>query len=43
MECNLYSSMKTLQELCGLDFWKISRGILGKQGDEMKRRIFDVG
>jgi hypothetical protein len=30
--------------LCGLDFWKeIDKGILGKQGDEMKRRIFDEG
>ncbi len=43
MECNLYSSMKTLQELCGSNFLKvIGRGILGKQGDEMKRRIFDA-
>jgi len=35
--------MKMLQELCGLDFWKVtSKGILGKQGDEMKRRIFEA-
>jgi hypothetical protein len=28
---------------CGSNFWKvISKGILGKQGDEMKRRIFDA-
>ncbi len=44
MECNFCNLMKTLQELCGSDFWKVvDRGILGKQGDEMKRRIFDVG
>jgi hypothetical protein len=35
--------MKMLKELCGLDFWKvIGGGILGKQGNEMKRRIFDA-
>jgi hypothetical protein len=35
--------MKTFQELCGSNFWKvISRRILGKQGDEMKRRKFDA-
>ncbi len=33
--------MKTLQELYESDFWNvIGRRILGKQGDEMKRRIF---
>jgi hypothetical protein len=32
--------MKTLQEICGLDFWKeIGKGILGRQRDEMKRKI----
>jgi hypothetical protein len=37
MECNLYSPMKTLQEISGLNFWKeISKGILGRQRDEMK-------
>jgi len=40
MECNLYSPMKTLQEICGLDFWKeISKGILGRQRDKMRRKI----
>jgi hypothetical protein len=30
-------------KLCGSYFWKeISRRILGKQRNEMKRRIFDV-
>jgi hypothetical protein len=44
MESNLYNSMKTLQELCGSDFWKvIGKRILGEQGDEMKMRIFDAG
>jgi hypothetical protein len=44
MECNLCNSMKTLQELCGSDFWKeIGRGILGKQRNHMKNRIFDAG
>jgi len=36
--------MKMLQELCGSDFWKvIGKGILRKQGNEMKKRIFDAG
>jgi len=36
--------MKTLHELCGLGFWKkIGKGILGKQGDEVMRNIFDAG
>ncbi len=36
-------SMKIVQELCGSDWCKeISRGILGKQGDEVMRRIFDA-
>jgi len=40
MECNFCSPMKTLQEICGLDFWKeIGKGILGRQRDEMKRKI----
>jgi hypothetical protein len=44
MECNLYSPMKMFQEICGLDFWKeISKGILGRQRDEMRRRIFEEG
>jgi hypothetical protein len=31
--------MKMLQEICGSDFWKeISKGTLGRQRDEMKRR-----
>jgi hypothetical protein len=35
--------MKTLQEFCGSNFWKvIGRRILRKQEDEMKRRIFDA-
>jgi hypothetical protein len=35
--------MKTLQELCGSNFLKvIGKGILGKQRDEMKRRIFNA-
>ncbi len=43
MEGNLNISMKILQELCGLDFYKeIGRGILGKQGDEVMRRIFEA-
>jgi hypothetical protein len=44
MECNLCSLMKTLEKLCGSDFWKvIGKGILGKQGDEVIRKILDVG
>jgi hypothetical protein len=32
--------MKTLQEICGSNFWKeIGKGILGKQRDEMRRKI----
>ncbi len=43
MECNLCSSMKTLQKFSGLDFLKvIGIRILGKQGDEMKKKIFDA-
>jgi len=35
--------MKIVQKLCGSDWCKeISRGILGKQGDEVMRRIFDA-
>jgi hypothetical protein len=35
--------MKTVQELCGSYLCKeIDRGILGKQGDEVMRRIFDA-
>jgi hypothetical protein len=44
MEGNLSNSMKILEELCGLDFCKeISTGILGKQGDEVIVKIFEVG
>jgi hypothetical protein len=36
--------MKTLQELCGLDLCKeIGSGVLGKQEDEVMKKIFDVG
>jgi hypothetical protein len=43
MECNICSPMQTSQEICGLDFWKeIGKGILGRQRDEMKRRIFEA-
>jgi hypothetical protein len=43
MECNFYNSIKMFQELCGSSFWKeIGREILGKQKDEMRRKIFDV-
>jgi hypothetical protein len=35
--------MKTLQKFSGLDFLKvIGIRILGKQGDEMKKKIFDA-
>jgi len=35
--------MKIVQELCGSDLCKeIGRGILGKQGNEVMRRIFDA-
>jgi hypothetical protein len=31
--------MKTLEDICGLDLWKkIGKGILGREGDEMKLR-----
>jgi hypothetical protein len=31
--------MKTLQEICGSDFWKeIGKGILGRQRDEIKKK-----
>jgi hypothetical protein len=44
MECTVYSPMKTLQEIYGLDFWKeIDKWILERQKDEMGRRIFEVG
>jgi len=40
MECNLYNPMKMLQKICGSNFWKgISKGILGRQRDEMRRGI----
>jgi hypothetical protein len=40
MECNLYNPMKTLQEIYGLDLWKeIGNGILGRQRDDMRRKI----
>jgi hypothetical protein len=43
MEHNLNNSRKTLHELCGSDFYKeIGRGILGKQGYEVMRSIFDA-
>jgi len=36
--------MKTLREFCGLNFYKeISKGILGKQGNEVMKSIFDAG
>ncbi len=44
MECNFNSSMKTLQELCESNFCKeIGKGILGKQGNEVMKRISDAG
>ncbi len=36
--------MKFFEELYGSDFCKeVSMGILGKQGNEVMRRIFEVG
>ncbi len=44
MERNFSYLMKTFHELCGSCFCKeIGRRILGKQGDEVMRNIFDVG
>jgi hypothetical protein len=43
MEHNLSNSMEIFHELCESSFYKeIGRGILGKQGDEMMRSIFDA-
>jgi hypothetical protein len=43
MEHNLGSLMKTLQELCGSNFYKeIGKGILGMLGNEVMRRIFNA-
>jgi hypothetical protein len=44
MECNLYNPMKTLQDIYGSNFWKeIDKGILGRQRNKMRRRIFKAG
>jgi len=35
--------MKTFHEFCGLSFYKeIGKGILGKQGNEVMKSIFDA-
>jgi hypothetical protein len=44
MEKNMSNPMRTLQELCELDFCNvISKGDLGKEGNKVMRKIFEAG